>query len=476
MEPMVGLDAKFLYSETPTAHMHTIKVAVFDISGLPQDYSYEALVKALGQQLGRLPLFRRRAIPVPLGLGHPVWVEDPDFDLSNHVSLRHAPAPGGLRELGDIVADVAGTQLSRDRPLWELVVVEGLADNKMAAIAKIHHAVVDGSAAVALILNVVQGTNEPRIDGEEDPWRSEPIPSRRELIRMSLHDHRPRIRTLPNLAKRSAVGIRASVLKRRLLLVKPPLPLQTPRTSMNVSLTAERTFAMTTLPLDELKNIRRVHGTTLNDVYLTICSGALRRYLQAGGELPERPLIASVPVSTDPNSPRMIGNRVDNLFVSIGTNIADPVERLRHIHEVATGAKAVRAVLGHDLMEERAAVTPPHLYRTTVRLWTRTKLANRVRPPLNVVLSNVAGPREPLSFGPIPLTELYSVGPILEGIGINMTAWSYVDALHVSILGCPSSIPNPWAIIDALHESLAELSEASSGLDKTQGDPAALAR
>jgi diacylglycerol O-acyltransferase len=461
MEPMVGIDAKFLYSETPTGHMHTIKVAIFDMSGLPAGVPYETLVEALGQQLGRLEAFRRRAVPVPMGLGHPVWVEDPDFDLSHHVSLRHAPAPGGDRELAAIVADIAGHPLRRDRPLWELVFVEGLANQRMAVVAKIHHALVDGSAAVALILHVMEGAKDIAAASIHDPWQAEPIPSGRELLALSFRDHRPKIRTLPNLAKRTFTGTRASQGVRRLLAIKPPLPLQAPRTSLNVSLTPERTFAMTSLPLEDFKAIRKTFGTTLNDVFLAVCSGALRRYLEAGGELPERTLIASVPVGTDPNSDRIAGNRVDNLFVSIGTNIADPVARLQHIHEVSKGAKAIRAVLGHDLMEERAAVTPPHLYRTTVRLWTRSKLANRVRPPVNAVLSNVPGPRELVKYGPIPLESLYSVGPILEGIGINITAWSYVDALQISVLGCPTSLPNPWAVIDALHESLDELRTAA---------------
>jgi len=459
LETMNGLDAKFLYSETPTAHMHTVKVVVSNVSEVDGGFSYDNLLQVLSAQIGRLPPFRRRAVPVPLGLGHPVWIEDPDFDLRRHVDRKVLDQPGDDRQLGAAVAAFSGIPLVLDRPLWEMLVVEGLAGGRMAVVVKLHHAVADGSAAVALLQSVVQGTNlEASGEPVNDPWRPEPIPGRRQLLKMAARDHLTRWKGLPRLLAQSVRGARASEARRRSSAVKPPLPLRhIPRTSFNVSLTPQRTFAMTNLPMEDFKAIRRGAGTTFNDVYLAVCAGALRRYLADRGELPDRPLVASVPVSTDPNVARMSGNRVDNLYVSIGTDIADPLRRLKHIHDVTTAAKDVRSLLGHDLLEQRADVVPPQLYRSTVRLWTRTRLANRVSPPLNLVLSNVAGPRERIFFGPIELEALYSVGPILEGIGLNITAWSYVDALGVSVLGCPESIPDPWLIIDALHDSLHEL-------------------
>ena len=172
--------------------------------------------------------------------------------------------------------------------------------------------------------------------------------------------------------------------------------------------------------------------------------------------------MASVPVSTDASVTRLGGNHVDNLYVSIGTDIADPLERLRHIHDVSAAAKDVRSVLGNDLLEERADVVPPQLYALAVRAWARTRLANHVRPPVNLVLSNVAGPRQRLHVGQAVLQAIYSVGPILEGIGLNITAWSYADDLNVSVLGCPASLPDPWSIAEALHRSLAEITQASN--------------
>ncbi|MGA2519698.1 MAG: wax ester/triacylglycerol synthase family O-acyltransferase [Acidimicrobiales bacterium] len=453
---MVGLDAKFLYSDTPSTHMHTLKVAVFDMAAFSGRYSYEDILELLGRRLDRLPPFRRRVVPVPLGLGHPVWVEDPDFDLHRHVTRRRIAPPGGDRELATIVAEVAGQPLHRDRPLWEIVVVEGLADDRLAVVAKVHHAVADGAATVAL-LQAALGAPGAGVD----TWHPDVVPTRRQLLRMAARDHVTRLHNLPALAARSVRGLRASEIRRRASATKPPLPFDTPKTMFNVSLTPERTYAMTTLALSDLKAVRRSSGATLNDVYLTMCGGALRAYLLERGALPIRPLVASVPVSTDPGGTRVGGNHIDSLYVSIGTDIADPLERLRHVQAVAAASKDIRSTFGNDLLERRADVVPPQLYALAVRAWARTGLADHLRPPVNLVLSNVPGPKERLRVGQAELDAIYSVGPILEGIGLNITAWSYADALHVSVLGCPTSVPDPWAITEALRASLQDMVQIS---------------
>jgi diacylglycerol O-acyltransferase len=459
---MSGLDAKFLYSETPTAHMHTIKVAVSDVSGLESGFSFATLSEVLAQLLIRLPPFRRRTVPVPFGLGHPVWVEDPGFDLAHHLSRIVLDPLGDDRALAAVVADFAGTPLPRDRPLWAIRVVEGMAGDRIAVVVKLHHAVADGSAAVALLRNVVEAaTAEPRPGPLADPWVGEPIPTKGRLVARALREQVTRVRGLPHLVRSSFTSARASERTRRGFVPMPPIPLHhIPRTSFNVSLSPQRTFAMTGLPLGALQDVRRATGTTLNDVYLAVCAGALRRYLVEREELPGRPLVASVPVSTDPDAARLSGNRVDNIYVSVATDVADPAERLRTIHDGVVASRAVRSVLGHDLLEQRADVVPPQLYKPTVRLWSRSHAADHLHPPLNVILSNVAGPRAEIRMGPVGLDALYSVGPILEGIGLNITAWSYQDVLGVSLIGCPRSLPDPWALADQLHLALDELQRA----------------
>jgi WS/DGAT/MGAT family acyltransferase len=363
-----------------------------------------------------------------------------------------------------VVGDVASRRLPRDRPLWEIVVVDGLADGRLAVVAKVHHAVADGAATVALLLSAF-GARGP--DSPVEVWRPEALPTKPQLLRLAARAHVTRLRQLPRLATRSLRGLRESEVRRRASPVRPPLPFDTPKTPFNVSLTGQRTYAMTTLALEDLKAVRRAHGATLNDVFLTVCGGAVRTYLIETGALPTRPLVASVPVSTDPSTARLGGNRVDNWYVSIGTDIADPLERLQTIREVAAAAKGVRSVLGNDLLERRADIVPPQLYALVVRTWARTRLANHTRPPVNLVLSNVPGPRERLHIGQAVLEAIYSVGPILEGIGLNITAWSYADDLNVSVLGCPTSVPDPWLITDALQRSMSDIKEASDRSART---------
>jgi len=457
MELMSGIDAKFLYSETPTAHMHTIKIAVSDVSSMSGGFSFGVFVSVLDEQLGRLPLFRRRIVTVPLALGHPVWIDDPNFNLAHHVGHRVLSAPGSSRQLAEQVADIASAALPRDRPLWSFDVIEGLAGGRIAVVAKVHHAVADGAAAVALLQNVVAGLGDLEAPGPVDPWSPEAIPSRRSLIKLALRQHVARLKQLPSLARRSVRGARASESHRRHVDVRPPLPMQTPRTSFNVSLSAKRTFAMATVELEKLKEVRRSSGATLNDVYLTVCGGAIRSYLASRHEFPEKSLVASVPVSIGDDAGRLAGNRVDNLYVTIGTDIADPVERLEHVRQVTRASKDVRDALGNELLEQRAEIVPPQLYTSTVRLWSRSHLADHLRPPINLVASNVPGPRETITFGDVALEHLYSVGPILEGIGLNLTAWSYVDELSISALGSPESLPDPWLLVERFGPALDEL-------------------
>jgi diacylglycerol O-acyltransferase len=264
VETMAALDAKFLYSETPTTHMHTIKVAVSDVSAVEGGFSYDNLTEVLQQLLVRLPPFRRRVVSVPGGLGPSRLGGGPGFRAERATSLATLADPGGDHQLAAAVAAFASKPLLRDRPLWELLVLEGLARGRIAVVVKIHHAVADGSAAVALLRNAVQGvTAVASIEPIDDPWHPEPIPTRRQLLSMAAHDHVTRWKGLPHLVQQSIKQTRASEHRRRTFAPRPPLPLHhIPKTSFNVSITSERTFAMTNLPLGDLKAIRRAAGTT----------------------------------------------------------------------------------------------------------------------------------------------------------------------------------------------------------------------
>jgi diacylglycerol O-acyltransferase len=288
----------------------------------------------------------------------------------------------------------------------------------------------------------------------------------------ALADQARQIGRLPALLLRTLRNVLAVLRHRRGSTVSTPRPmLDAPRTPLNRALTPHRSFASTSLSLDEVKAVKAAFGVTINDIVLALVGGALRRYLAAQGELPGRSLIAGVPVASDRpgDDVRLKGNKVSNLFTSLATDQPDPVLRLRAIHDVTTEAKVMQDLLGVETMQDWVQYTPPRPYAWAVRQWSKHRIAEQLPPPINVVVSNVPGPRAPLFVGGARLEHLYSVGPVLEGIGLNVTVWSYLDGLDVGVLACREAAPDPHRITAALHEAFAELRHAA-GLDASLDD------
>jgi diacylglycerol O-acyltransferase len=462
MERLTGLDAGFLYMETPTLHMHTLKIAVIDPSTVPDGYSFDGVKEELAKRLHLLPPFRRRLVDVPLRLHHPVWIEDPDFDLDYHVRRAVVASPGGDREFGELISDIASRQLDRRRPLWEIWVVEGLEGDNVGFVAKIHHAAADGVAAAAMLANVLDTEPQPHDpDPPADPWQPDPVPSSLHLLLQAIAALGRQLLALPALLRRTLSGLRAVSRRRREIDDAPPLPFRTPNTSFNGALTPHRWFAMASLSLDDVKAVKNAFGASVNDVILAVCAGALRHYLENRGELPDRPLVAGVPVSVPGDENRLTGNRVSNMFTSLRTDIADPVERLRAIHAVTKSAKELHNVLGAEMLQDWTEFTPPRPFAAWMRLYSRLRLAERHRPPINLVVSNVPGPTQPLYVAGARLRAIYSMGPVLEGIGLNITVWSYLDSMNFGLVGCRETMPDIWDLAGNLHEALEELKKAA---------------
>jgi WS/DGAT/MGAT family acyltransferase len=465
MERLPGIDASFLYVETPTIHMHTIKVAVLrPAPGV--DYSLARVKADLRARLHLLPPFRRRLVDVPFGFHHPVWIEDSGFDLDHHVRRAAVPAPGGQREMDAVIALIASVPLDRSRPLWELWVLEGLADGRVAAVGKIHHAVADGIAVAGLLANVMApGLAGLAAASSGDDWCGEATPPAGRLLRDALRDHGRQLGRLPALMRRTARNLAAVARRRREVAPVPPLPLRdVPPTSLNGSLTPRRAFASTALSLADVRRVRDAFGVTLNDVLLAAVAGALRNRLAERGERPRAPLVAEVPVGTDPPGVwRLAGNRLSNLFTSLATDVSDPVARLCSIRDVTRAAKALHEVLGGDLFESWIQYAPPKLAAWWMRVYAGLHLVNRHRPPVNVIVSCVPGPRSVLGWPGGTLEAIYSVGPLIEGTAINVTAWSYVDRLCVGTLTCPDLVPDPHGLAAGMHAAVAELVAAAAG-------------
>jgi diacylglycerol O-acyltransferase len=469
MEQLSGIDAGFLYMETPTLHMHTLKVAIISPTDAPGDYSFTRFRDVLERNLHLLPSFRRRLVHAPLGIGYPFWIEDPDFDLDRHIHCCELASPGGLRELSEIVSQVASTSLDRSRPLWEITMVTGLEGGRLGYVAKLHHSIADGIASLSMLLNLMRDAPKgvlamPAAPTTPAAWKPERVPDSKLLFAAALvHGLRDMI-GLPRLIARTLRGLMALRRHIREHTVDTPTPFQLPTTSFNTALTPNRVFATSPLDLGRILAVRKAAGATVNDVVMAICAGAIEDYLASRGEPIHRALIVSVPVGTDPGDQgRLTGNHVSNLTGSLCNDIADPVARLAAIHEIMADAKQRQDAMGLDLLERWVELGFGGAYSRAMYLFSKSHLARYVKPPVNLIISNVPGPRNRLRMEGGELDAILSVGPILEGIGLNITAWSYDGQMHFSLISCPEFMPDPWDLLARFSHALAEL-ETGLGL------------
>lgn len=458
IERMTGFDAGFLYMETPATHMHTLKIAILEADDA---LTYDTFVAGLLARLKRLPPLRRRVVEVPFGINHPVWVTQSRIDVAHHIRRHRVGGDGSMRELEKLIGIITSTPLHRDRPLWELHYCEALEGGKVAVVGKMHHALADGAAANALLANVTDvrtaATPEPV---QEEFATTDHLPSRLDLVRHAWADAAAQVLTLPDLLRRTLRGILGVVRARRAGASSPVPVLHAPRVSFNGALTPLRSFATVTLPLAELKRIRAQHeGVTLNDIVLATTSGALRRWMAEHDERPSSSLLAGVPVSTDERDavPRLGGNQVSNLFTTLATDIDDPVARLRKIAVTTVHAKEIHARLGASILVDWSQFTPPRPFAAAVRAYSRLRAASWHPAAFSAIVSNVPGPREPATVGGARLADLFSVGPLVDGIGLNVTVWSYVEKMNFSLLACPDLLPDVHVLASYFPGALAEL-------------------
>jgi WS/DGAT/MGAT family acyltransferase len=459
-----AIDADLLSAETPTWHLHVGGVMLLDASAVPGGLGFDTWKAGLEARAGQAPPLRERVVPVPLGLDRPLWVTDRAFDVDAHVRHVHVTAPGGRQELGKIVGEFASMKLDRRRPLWEMWFVDELDDGRVAVLAKVHHAAVDGVAAAFLMAQFLDTEPHPTVPRQgSTPVPTERVPSQLELFLRGLGS----MASAPLRAARP-LGLTASSVRSILGLRhsshfgSPVTPFRGPRTSFNRPVTANRSFAFTAVPLTDVKAIKDAFGTTVNDVVLALCTSALRRYLQERDELPDAPLTAAIPVSTRTQGEMAsYGNRVSGLFAMLPTNIADPIERLRAARGAAEDAKRLYASGVEDALMGWADVPPPVAVALGVRLLTWTHLAEKVPPIFNLLVSNVPGSPVPLYLAGAPVAAIYPLGPVLDDIGLNITILSHVDQIDFGLVSCPELMPDLWDLADKIPDALTELTSAA---------------
>jgi diacylglycerol O-acyltransferase len=331
-------------------------------------------------------------------------------------------------------------------------------------VTKIHHSLADGVASATMMAKVM--TLDPAQDDlnvATPTWVPERLPSRPELVIGAFGDQRQQLGMLGPLVKKTVLGGVNVLQNVKNRAIDVPYPFRTPRTVFNRTLSPRRSFASTSLPLAELKAVKNAAKVTLNDVVLATVAGALNRFFEERGEHLSRPLIASVPmaVAMAGNAPRESGNRVANLFTSLCNDVTNPLLRLQMIHAVTSQSKEVQLQLGIETMLDWADAAPAGLYRWILGAFSQSRLSDYLPPPANLVVSNVRGPDHPLYVAGARLRAIYSVGPAVEGIGLNITGWSYCGDLTMALIADADAIPDPHVITDALRPALDELSLAT---------------
>jgi WS/DGAT/MGAT family acyltransferase len=468
VEQLTGLDGWFLAMETSSVYGHVGSVCVVDAKvalGAEPRLTLEHLTRFIESRLPLVPVFRRRLVTVPLGLDHPYWIDDQDFDIEFHIRELALPGPGSDRQLSEQVARLHARPLDRSRPLWELYLITGLRGGRAAVYSKIHHSALDGVSGGDLLTAVLDTSPEGRPLPEVEVFEGERPPDPAwmlgrgafALVRQPLQAVRvvadlarsiPGLANAigPSLAQRLPGGDREDLL--------PLTGLHAPGTPFNAPISAHRRWAFTDLPLSEVKSLRVGTELTVNDVVMTLCAGALRRWLELHQSLPSAPLIAAVPVSVRATDQKgTLGNKVSMMLAPLPTNLPDPGERLESMHQAMRAAKEQHGAIPASLLADVTQFAFPALANQAWRLSAKLRLLERVNP-FNLFISNIPGPNVPLYYAGAKVLAYYPVSALVDGQGLNITVMSYRGNLYFGLIACRELVPDLDVMAGFLRDEL----------------------
>jgi diacylglycerol O-acyltransferase / wax synthase len=479
MRQLTSLDAQFLALESARQTGHVGGLAILDPSTAPGGVISAARVQeVIAERISLLPPLRWRLAQVPLGLDHPYWIDDADFDLEYHVREIALPPPGDDDQLAEQVARICARPLDRARPLWEIYLIYGLADGHVAMLTKIHHAVIDGISGAEIMGLLLDLQPEGReVPQAQENGFGERAPSELEMLarglialpRFPLRALRALPHAVPNIEETPFATLPGAGLIGRLagevqhvVLREHGAPeranLVAPKTTFNGRVSAHRRFVFGRIPLEDIKAVKNAHGCTVNDVAVSMCAGAVRRWLVEHDELPDEALVAQIPVSVRTGDQAgTFGNRILLMSAPLHTNIADPVERLRRTHEGLADMKQRHRALPAELLQDANNFIPPAVFAQAAQLTFRLSTSRPGRPAWNLVISNVPGPPIPLYMAGARLVANYPVSVITDGMGLNITLMSYCGMVDFGIVADRDQMPDAKLLMGWLEDELAAL-------------------
>lgn len=474
MRRMDGVSAFLYHQEKTGAIMHTLKISVLDTSDIPGGWDYDLFRRSIVGRLHLLPMFRWKALKVPLGLHHPVWVDDPDFDLDYHVRRIACPAPGDRKAFCELVSEVYAWPLDLSKPLWLCWVVEGLQDNEVALVTLLHHAYTDGTGAARLLHEIYSASQETTEPEAIYDWVPERTPGRLELFGRALIDlPKTWYRSFPRISKgvKNAKALREKYRQSGQEL--PPSAFRDTRDSpFNIMLGRGRTFVYETYPLDDIRAISKGFGVTINDLFVAASAGAYREFMRSRGFDPDTgPLVAAIPVAKRPpiEEDDMIGNMTSTDYLAMPIHLDDPMARLQaSAHAGNVMKEHLAAAEGLDL-SSILEVTPP----LAIRLldWVVKHKEGKFGVWGNAAISNVAGPREPLYMGAMRLSNWVSMGMVAHGLGTNTTVWSYAGKFNLCVLADKNLLPDGWELMGYFRTAFDEYLQLLEASKREDSDP-----
>ncbi|MFZ9395797.1 MAG: WS/DGAT/MGAT family O-acyltransferase [Erythrobacter sp.] len=483
MRQLQGMDASFVALETRNSPMHIGSILIYNPETAPGGFvRFKDILAFFESRMQLSRTIRQRLVRVPFDLDYPYWIEDPDFDLEFHVRHVALPRPGDWRQLCIQAARIFARPLDLDRPPWEFTVVEGLdnvpgvAKGSFAMVTKVHHAAIDGMSGIDLMeaMHTLKPDDPP--PAKADSWKPEKIPNAIELLGKSYFNAVTNPFKQLEVAAKAAPGL-AKAIKG---LVSKEFNLSgemlAPRTRFNKGISPHRVVEGRSFKLADIKAIRSLApGSKVNDVFLAIIGGGLRRYLLAKHDLPAKTLTAMAPISVRSGDEKGdMGNQVAAMIAPLGTHLADPIERLRYVHSQTTNSKAMSDALGARNMTEMSKVSPALFMALGAQLYTRLGLANRgVAPPFSTVVTNVPGPPVPIYSSGARLESMMGLLCLTDGLGLGHVVQSYCDEATISFTACRELLPDPDVYIRCIEESFAELLAAAKAAEAAPAKAAA---
>ena len=472
MKQLGGIDATFLYMETPETPMHVAGLTLYEP---PADFSgsfFEHFKEFFLTRIHLAPIFEKKLARTVLELDHPLWVDAGELDLDYHLRRATLPAPGTWRQLEDLVGDLHSVPLDRTQPLWQFTVIEGLDDGNVAIYSKMHHAAIDGGAGMAIAAALYDMSPVPR--KVKPPLPKKPVrkPSIEERAILGIND------AVQNVIRQQLNVMQAipQVLGTLTDLLAPPksadgtpsgdpgipaIPdVLAPKTPFNVTITSRRSYAARALSLTDAKTVSKATGTKINDVVMAVCAGALRPYLAARKALPKKPLVAFVPISLREPGNADASNQVFGMLCPIATQIEESLERLKSIQKTTNDSKSLAGTVKDVSPKDFTLLGAPILLPGLAKLYGRTGLADMMPSTTNLTISNVPGPPFPLYCAGAKILAMYPVSIPVHGIALNITVQSYQDKLNFAITADRRAVPDPQKLADLFAPALDALKQA----------------